>query len=372
MTQNLRKLVTVRKIDSIAPIVGADAIEVATIEGWEVVVKRGEFAVNQQVVYIECDSFLPDGNPAWQFLVDKHPRTFEGKLGHRLRIVKLRGTTSQGLVLNLNQVPQITNTDRNVDQSDFLGIVKWEQPLPACLAGQAEGLFPGWIRKTEQERAENLVSEIFHNDTLNDNTNLDALFEITMKLDGSSCTMFHRDGEVGVCSRNLQLKVNEENASNTFVNMLVESGLQAALPQLGNIAIQGELMGPSIQGNREQFKAFRFYIFDVQNLDTGKYLTPLARIELMEDLRRLGVKVGDKVFHVPVWTTGGFKASPTVNDTDGWTLQQLGIKDIKSMLAFADGPSITHQVREGVVFKRFDGNFSFKAISQKFLLKEAD
>lgn len=113
---NKRKLVTVRQIDALNSIEGADAIEVATIEGWKVVVKRGEFAVGQQVVYIECDAFLPEGNPAWQFLIDKSPRIFEGVKGHKLRTIKLRGVTSQGLVLRLNQVFKIVK----IDGKDFM------------------------------------------------------------------------------------------------------------------------------------------------------------------------------------------------------------------------------------------------------------
>lgn len=106
-----RKLVTIRTIDAIGPIEGADAIEVATIGGWNVVVKKNEVKAGDKVFYFEIDSFLPDGNPAWQFLVDKQGRTFEGRLGHRLRTVKLRGTTSQGLVLRLDQVFKIVEQD---------------------------------------------------------------------------------------------------------------------------------------------------------------------------------------------------------------------------------------------------------------------
>lgn len=106
-----RRLATFRTIDDLSPIEGADLIEVATIGGWKVVVKKGEFKVGDGCVYFEIDSFLPDGVPAWQFLVDKQGREFEGVRGHRLRTVKLRGTTSQGLVLRLDQVFKIVEQD---------------------------------------------------------------------------------------------------------------------------------------------------------------------------------------------------------------------------------------------------------------------
>ena len=156
LSPNKRKLVTIRTIDTINPIEGADAIEVATIGGWNVVVKKNEVKAGDKVVYFEIDSFLPDGNPAWQFLVDKQSRTFEGKLGHRLRTVRLRGQTSQGFIVPLSALPQITEPQEGVDYAELLDIVKWEATLPACLQGQAEGLFPSFIKKTDQERCQNL------------------------------------------------------------------------------------------------------------------------------------------------------------------------------------------------------------------------
>jgi RNA ligase (TIGR02306 family) len=55
----MRKLASIRVIDSIDPIVGADAIEVATVGGWKIVVKKGEFAVGDLAVYLEIDSWVP-------------------------------------------------------------------------------------------------------------------------------------------------------------------------------------------------------------------------------------------------------------------------------------------------------------------------
>lgn len=439
MTDNLRKLVTIRTIDALDPIEGADLIEVATVEGWKLVVKKGEFKVGDPCIYCEIDSFLPDGNPAWQFLVDKSSRVFEGVKGHKLRTIKLKGQVSQGLALPLQAVPQVIehlglrvawspevsqvleeeheidfhtevtraiismvrNADitaaREIDLSEALGIVKYEAPLPAELAGQAAGLFPSFMQKTDQERCQNLKNEIFGYDDVYVPVNADGMdnaafsaliekgiiepdrgphglqyvkklpakasrddrYEITMKMDGSSMTTFHRDGEVGVCSRNLQLKVNDDNSGNTFVRMLIDSGLQQALPLLGNVAIQGELMGPAIQGNRENFKDFRYYVFDIFLIDEGRYATPAERRAMFDRLTDLGVDTSGKVFHVPVLH-------------EAVTLQEIGITSIEDLLKMAEGPSLVHAIREGLVFKRVDGQFSFKAISNLFLAKEKD
>ncbi len=408
-----RKLVTIRTIDAINPIEGADAIEVATIGGWNVVIKKGEFAPGDKCVYFEIDSFLPTGNPAWQFLVDKQGRTFEGVVGHRLRTVKLRGQISQGFIVPLSALPQIDGQPEDADLAEVLGIKKWEQPLPAELAGQAEGLFPSFIRRTDQERCQNLVNEIFQTEdrlldfslmaqtmtaealtTMQDKgllewvgdglggrwmkvdkakADVNARYEVTIKLDGSSCTVFARatvgedpslvQVEGGVCSRNLQLKVNEANADNTFISVALKSGLLGVLEQFardgdGSFAVQGELMGPGIQGNREQFKTHQLFVFDVQNIDRQTYLTADERAEFMQKLYDNGVNP-NLVKHTPVLHAAV-------------TLAELGITNVKELLAFAEGPSIFHQVREGLVFKRADGNFSFKAISNVYLAKEKD
>ena len=60
MEEQFRKLATIRKIKEIRPIEGADAIELAVVDGWNVVVaKNVGHKVGDKVVYCEIDSFLP-------------------------------------------------------------------------------------------------------------------------------------------------------------------------------------------------------------------------------------------------------------------------------------------------------------------------
>ena len=97
----MRKLATIRKIDSLLPIEGADAIECAVVGGWKVVVKKGEYNAEDLAVYCEIDSWIP--TELAPFLSKgKSPREFQGIQGERLRTVKLRGQLSQGLLLPLN------------------------------------------------------------------------------------------------------------------------------------------------------------------------------------------------------------------------------------------------------------------------------
>ena len=135
----MRKLASIQKILDIGPIPGADAIEVATINAWKVVVKKGEFDVGDLVIYMEVDSWVP--STLAPFLSKgKEPREYEGIKGERLRTVRLRGQVSQGLILpvhyadpGLGIVPFHYVEGQDVSQA--LGIVKYEPPIPACLAG---------------------------------------------------------------------------------------------------------------------------------------------------------------------------------------------------------------------------------------------
>lgn len=88
----MRQLATIREVAALRPIKGADRIEVAQIDGWECVVKKGEFKVGEPVVYIEVDSIVPE-RPEFEFLRDRK---------FRIRTIKLRGQVSCGLVLPLS------------------------------------------------------------------------------------------------------------------------------------------------------------------------------------------------------------------------------------------------------------------------------
>jgi RNA ligase (TIGR02306 family) len=120
-----RKMATIRKIDEIRPIEGADAIEAAVVGGWVVVIKKGEFKAGDLAVYLEIDSWVP--HEIAPFLSKgQEPREYNGVKGERLRTVKLRGTTSQGLLLKLedcfdivyeNGVACINTTDSKTTRS---------------------------------------------------------------------------------------------------------------------------------------------------------------------------------------------------------------------------------------------------------------
>lgn len=107
----MRKLVTIRKIDNISPIEGADAIECATVGGWSVVVKKGEFQVNQLILYFEIDSWIPTEVAPFLTKPDHFPKEYNGVKGERLRTVKLKKCLSQGLILKIDDCFDIKSID---------------------------------------------------------------------------------------------------------------------------------------------------------------------------------------------------------------------------------------------------------------------
>jgi RNA ligase (TIGR02306 family) len=334
----MRKMASIRIVDGIAPIEGADAIETAVIGGWKVVIRKGEFAVGDRVVYCEIDSWIP--TELAPFLSKgKEPREFNGVKGERLRTIKLRGQLSQGLLLNLDNALPFTNSFQDGDDvSEVLNIQKWERPMNAQLAGMAKGNFPSLIPKTDQERVQNLVKEIA--------SAVNLQFEVTEKLEGSSMTCYLIDGVFGVCSRNLDLKETEGNA---FWQVARKEQIEEKMRSTGDgdWAIQGELIGPGIQGNIYKLSEPEFRVFDVYNIQSGDYLMPIYRRALIE---RMGLK------HVPVLLV----------DKD------LGVGSVDEILQWADGASKigAGPLREGIVFKQVNGGMTFKAISNSYLLGE--
>jgi len=334
-----RKMATIRKIDALRPIEGADAIECAIVGGWTCVVKKGEYTAGDLAVYCEIDSFIPSTIAPFLTKPGHYAKTFEGVEGERLRTVKLRGQLSQGLLLDRYTVlDKVGEIYEGMDVSELLGITKYEAPIPAELAGEVKGMFPSQIPKTDQERIQNLSVELAEWKAEH------LTWEVTEKLDGSSMTVYVMDGEVGVCSRNLDLKRNPDNSLwRAAIRHDLEEKLKIAG---GNIAVQGELIGNGIQGNKYKMRDQDFYVYDIYDIDAGRYFTPAERKAFVEVF---------KLNHCPVLHSN----------------TEL-IDSVESLLKLAEGKSVMGTIgceREGLVFKCNEKSVSFKAISNRFLLK---
>lgn len=343
-----RKLASIRRVASLTPIEGADRIEVAGIDGWNVIVQKGLYKVGDLCVYFEVDSFLPV-EERYEFLRKNCFRsTTNLGDGFRIKTMKMKGVVSQGLLFPVRELPELgTLVFEGDDVTELLRVQKYEKPIPIHLQGQVRGNFPACIRKTDQERAQNLTKDILKHQ--------DEMFEITMKLDGSSMTVYRdHEGKVGVCSRNLDLT---EDDANTFWATAKKIGLIDYLNSIDRaIAFQGELMGPGVQNNREGLDEHAFFLFDVFDIIPFRYMGPEARYNEYNE----AIAFGCKFKHVPVIVTQAplKRFLPT----------QTPVTDLMEL---AEGESLNIKVkREGVVFKSWDSDFTFKLIANSYLLAE--
>lgn len=379
-----RTLVTIKKITDIQSITGADRIVLATINGgWTCIVKKDEFKIGDDCVYFEIDSFVPASDDRFKFL-ERNFKIYNGILGAQIKTMKMKGVLSQGLALPISIFPEHKANDiaaelkvvKYIPDEEREEVVddvkkgKWFDPifkiLPVFLRkrlynylyAKQGGSFPSFIRKTDQERVQN-NSHFFTNDE-----NLNQKYEITIKEDGSSITVFRHGNQVGVCSRNMCVwkrylgfkglfnKVRDVN--NDFYHIAKNTGLIDAIIKSGlDISVQGELVGPKKNGNRSQRTDLNIFVFDIWDNKNKKYFSVSERKMIFDRL----VVLGFKGTHVHTVCEG--------------TLKELNLDTMEKMLEFPKTvkfPGIDLPV-EGIVVKRYDGQFSFKSINNDYLVK---
>jgi len=359
-TETKRKLASIQTISALEPISGADRIVAAKVLGWRVVVKKEDFSLGDKCVFFELDSLIPPGD--WNQFLRKPPEGMDEKKReklqsgpYRLRTVKLKGVVSQGLALPVSTFPQLTDKVDGEDVTDLLGIEKWETEIPAQLMGLIKGNFPNFLKKTDEERIQSnpaCFSELKNAGDVN----------ITMKMDGTSATFYFRSASAnnptdmfGVCSRNLDLKESEGNAYWSLIRKLDLENKMRDRAKFGDFAVQGELCGPGIQGNKMGLKEPTLYFFNFFSIDSQVYWS-------FDVLKRFCDDYG--LTTVPTVYTGEFK----------WN-------SIDEMIKFADETKYPNgSPAEGLVWRPvkerysdvLQGRLSIKTKSNVFLLKHGE
>ncbi|KAJ3261988.1 hypothetical protein HK103_003831 [Boothiomyces macroporosus] len=337
-----RALATIQTIKSISPIPGADLIVLAEFQSiyWQCVMKKSEAQTGSKVVYFEIDSLLDAGNPIFSFMADRK---------YRIKTIKLRGQISQGLAIPLNQFEGIKDGEDGTDLTEVLKITKYVPPEElACEGGSSNSFkeFPSFIYKTDEPRAQTL-------------TNLETILatqdlKVTIKLDGTSATYYHFQEEFGICSRKLKFGENTiQNKNNVhFFEMAARYDIENRLKTLGrNVAIQGEIIGPRINGNRLKIATYGFYVFTGQDLLKGKRMTPGELDELIKELNEI------KSDGIPLVQV------PSLGKLTPGTLKSYG-----DLLELSKGDfGLSKELREGIVCR--NDNLSFKVINPEYLLK---
>jgi RNA ligase (TIGR02306 family) len=335
-----RKLASIQVISDLKPIAGADAILCAKVLGWECVVKKNEFNVGDKCVYFEIDSVLPIAS--W----NDHLRKEKDK-PLRVKTIRLRGQLSQGLALPISLLPQ-GEYEVGQDVTNIVGVEKYEPVIPAHLSGTVKGNFPAFLHKTDEVR---LQSEPR---VLDEAISKGLVLIGTLKMDGTSFTAYRRDDEFGVCSRNLNLKETEDNAHWKMARKLkLEEILRS---ESRNLCVQGEMVGTGIQANRLGLKEVELYLFNLFDIDSGKYL---GYTELCSFAQKHGLKVVKCVYKLD------FAAN-------------LGLKDVDYLLNIASNLNYANGTpAEGIVWRPIcetysevlKGRMSFKTISNRYLEK---
>ena len=408
---NERELCYVVKIDAIEPIVGSDNCEAAVVGGWRVMTRKETFKPGNMAVYFEIDSKVPEKEP-FKFLEKKHYKvktqkyTFGGK-GNFI---------SQGLLMPLTDFPDLFEEDHVsnmgwiykgvkceyniVEPGQFLTkllgvkysvaedntrksksdkftkmrarhqklfkknkLVQWlwnrqwgKEILFFFLGNKKDKRgWPDWVRKTDEERCQNLP-QLFPGD--------ETKWIVTEKIDGSSTTFtYKRKGKnkgFYVCSRNVCFDTPEKAEkcyydSNIYLEMAekydIENKLKEILEKYGGdydfVTLQGETYGESVQKRTYSIEGRNFMAF---NLIFGNDINNQDRLSSTQ------MKTILDEYTIP--------SVPILN-----TSYQLP-QTCDELLIYADGESeLDGKTREGIVLRTQDGNNSFKAVSNKFLLE---
>ena len=367
----MRKLATIRVISNITPIKGKDRVELAHIDGWTCMVSKADkFKKGDLCVFCETDSMFPK-KEEWAFLE---------KYNYRIKTQRYKDGDgnyiySQGLALPLSVLPKSLKVVNGIDVTDILEITKYEpvdtsefeidvknskkrflERLPLMRYSWYRNLinfkrrdnsFPSFISKTDEERIQNCP------DILKENTTWAA----TEKIDGQSGTFAvvkHRkfilnNYEFIVCSRNLRRPYPDDSSYWSVARKYnIKHKLIKYLKKhrsLKWVAIQGECVGPKIQGNKYHVKENDLFVFNFITSSHGRLSSYHAQAIVENELH--------------------MKFVPLLG------LYTLKDKSVDDVLNMANGASklLCDTPREGLVFRSAGGEKSFKAVSPEFLVK---
>ena len=265
--------VEVVRLDDVLPHTNADALELAVIGGYRAVVQKGIHAPGDLVLYVPEDALIP------QDIVDFWGFTgkLAGKDKNRVKAIRLRGELSQGLVIPLAKVEETLSTLRPLvpdeavgaaqrvhgtagDSVDYTGaepkwilregdnlaaqlhIDRWEEPIPAHMAGKARPR-PSWFP---------VYTEIENIKKFNRALEPGEWVVFTEKIHGTNfgAGMLRSDRQMLVSSHRLVLERDEENL---YWRAAIQFGLERYLNDIldstaaESAVIYGEVFGPGVQ-----------------------------------------------------------------------------------------------------------------------------
>ena len=361
----MRKLASIKTISDLLPIEGKDRIELAIIEGWQIIVKKGEYQIGDKTIFVEIDSVLPD-KPEFDFL---------RKNKFRIKTMKMSGVLSQGICFPMSILPEgeynleddvtdiigikqyeatrdietedvIDNTSKKFQHPVFKFLFRFSVIRKLLLPKKQNKGFPEFISKTDETRIQNIPNML---------KNKDVKFIVREKVDGQSGTFFlkkmnkkwfwqKQSYDFGVCSRNMRLW-NETNSSYWFVakKYNIKAVLEDLIGDNDFVAIQGECVAPSVQGNKYKVTEPDVYVFNL--------IYPDRKVCCLD-------------YEVDFLNKYGLKLCPLV------AVDFILPDTVNELLDFATGKSALYDtLREGIVLRSYYKNISFKTVSPDFLIK---
>lgn len=280
-----RAMATVRRIDSVDPIEGADRIEVARVGGWSVVVGKGEYKAGDYAIYFEIDTFLPVDDERFAFLASRGTKTMvwngEEREGHVLRTAKMRGVYSQGLLMkpdlwgiNPEVLPKLC--DERINMSRQIGVWEWYKPLPSSdFIGRYD---PYVAPRTDAVRIQNIDKATWGIVKKTD-------YFCSVKVDGTSTTMVwdERVNRFRGFSHNNEFDLTT-GLGKTLMECAERQGLGEFCKSHPMLTVQAELCGPKIQSNRYALGEHRLFVFSLWDMNRGSYLNPYVFGELTDSV----------------------------------------------------------------------------------------
>ena len=417
-----RQLASVQRISKIEAISNADKIELASILGWKCIVGKGEFEVNDLVVYFEVDSVLPANNANFEFLRKRCYFDNGVVCGYRIKPIKMKGIISQGLILSANVLPSKYQPYKEGDDvTQILDVVKYVSPEEVESTTEFVP-YSFWLSKLFYSRFKKIIkrmcdfdtfnawpSKFPHTDEVRIQSNpglLDELKDkngygfvsVTEKIDGQSASFGVVNNVYYVCSRTnvkysspltLSLSIKHKiverflpyfykDRDSNWVTFSKEVRLMERLlearkrfgsfyksPNSNNdiedFVVQGELAGPGIQKNRLHLPEKRLFIYSFIDLKSGFYYSQAATQAFCEIIKELGKNDREKmsVQMVPIVCEMIISKETTAESFD-----KLAIR--KSLVN-------PNEQAEGIVARsdiHLDSKRSFKVINPEYLLSE--
>lgn len=317
------KLAVIGQVVATNAIEGADRIHQAIVdcgdEGqWSGVVGK-DINVEDKVAVFLQDAILPESN-RWDFMA-RHK--------WRVRMARFKGVPSECVIVRAMGAENLMVN--GYDLTEELEVKKYEKPIPAAIAGDVRGNFPSFIPKTDEENFQRI-------------RNLEELMTgwdwvATVKYDGTSCTAWVDDeGELHVCSRNLELKeFTATGAGNVYWQAARKYQLDRMAP---GFAVQFEVCGPGIQGNRcgfSELKIFAFTLYDIERQERCHFGA------LMHFCQSYGIPTAE------ITASGHGYANPDK------------LRELADKVVYENGSQ-----GEGVVVRSINSNWSFKSISLNY------